>query len=188
MGELVSSSRPEALGAVLEKAVRNEHVGRLAWAALYGWAERRSYAPAVIALCRRILEDSSAATSLTKRATVRLRRVAHKNADAAGQVLAAYDDLVQHPTVAKRLVAEVQGWQNRIYICPCPLQPASGRVQYRLVRVPSSCWIRRSNAVQYARSRTTGWGHYTGDCYVASQRPASRTRAALVILPGIRCR
>ncbi|MEV3855081.1 hypothetical protein AB0J38_12230 [Streptomyces sp. NPDC050095] len=112
LGELVSSSRPEVLGAVLEKAVRNEHVGRLAWEALYGWAEQRSYAPAVIALCQRILEDSSAATSLTKRAMVRLRRVAHKNADAAGQVLAAYDDLVQHPTVAERLVAEVQGWQK----------------------------------------------------------------------------
>ncbi|MFD0291169.1 hypothetical protein [Streptomyces sp. NPDC127118] len=112
LGELVSSSKPEVLGAVLEKAVRNEHVGRLAWAALYGWAEQRSYAPAVIALCQRILEDSSTATSLAKRAMVRLRRVAHKNADAAGQVLAAYDDLVQHPTVAARLVAEVQGWQQ----------------------------------------------------------------------------
>ncbi|MGQ4386586.1 hypothetical protein [Streptomyces sp. SAS_270] len=112
LGELVGSSQPEVLGAVLERAVRNEHVGRLAWAALYGWAEQRSYAPAVIALCQRILEDSSAATSLAKRAMVRLRRVAHKNADAAGQVLAAYDDLVQHPTVEQRLVAEVQGWQQ----------------------------------------------------------------------------
>lgn len=112
LGELVSSSRPEVLGAVLDKAVRNEHVGRMAWAALYGWAEQRSYAPAVIALCQRILEDSSAATSLTKRAMVRLRRVAHKNADVAVQVLATYDDLVQHPTVAERLVAEVQGWQK----------------------------------------------------------------------------
>ncbi|MDT0408311.1 MULTISPECIES: hypothetical protein [Streptomyces] len=112
LGELVSSSKPEVLGAVLEKAVRNEHVGRLAWAALYGWAAQRSYAPAVIALCQRILEDSSTVTSLAKRAMVRLRRVAHKNADAAGQVLAAYDDLVQHPTVAVRLVAEVQGWQQ----------------------------------------------------------------------------
>ncbi|MFF0507054.1 hypothetical protein ACFYUH_26090 [Streptomyces fimicarius] len=112
LGELLSSSRPDVLGTVLEKAVRNEHVGRLAWAALYGWAEQRSYAPAVIALCQRILEDSSAATSLTKRAMVRLRRVAHRNADAADQVLAAYDDLVQHPTVAERLVAEVQGWQK----------------------------------------------------------------------------
>ncbi|MET9732776.1 hypothetical protein ABZZ79_19645 [Streptomyces sp. NPDC006458] len=112
LGELVGSSQPEVLGAVLDKAVRNEHVGRLAWAALYGWAEQRSYAPAVIGLCQRILEDSSAATSLAKRAMVRLRRVAHKNADAAGQVLAAYDDLVQHPTVGQRLVAEVQGWQQ----------------------------------------------------------------------------
>ncbi|MGW3027794.1 hypothetical protein [Streptomyces sp. NPDC001221] len=44
LGELVGSSRPEVLGAVLEKAVRNEHVGRLAWAAPYGWAEQKSYA------------------------------------------------------------------------------------------------------------------------------------------------
>ncbi|MEU5211229.1 hypothetical protein [Streptomyces sp. NPDC020742] len=112
LGELVGSSQPEVLGAVLEKAVRNEHVGRLAWAALYGWAEQKSYAPAVIALCQRILEDSSVASSLAKRAMVRLRRVAHKNTDAAGQVLAAFDDLAQRPTVIKRLVSEVQGWQQ----------------------------------------------------------------------------
>ncbi|RMB81147.1 hypothetical protein CTZ28_36495 [Streptomyces shenzhenensis] len=114
LGELVGSSQPKVLGAVLESAVRNEHVGRLAWEALYGWAEQKSYAPAVIALCRRILEDSSVATSLAKRAMVRLRRVAHKNTDATvvSQVLAAFDDLVQHPTVAQRLVGEVHGWQQ----------------------------------------------------------------------------
>ncbi len=114
LGELVGSSQPKVLGAVLERAVRDEHVGRLAWEALYGWAEKESYAPAVVALCRRILEDSSVATSLTKRAMVRLRRVAHKNTDGAviGQVLAAFDDLVQHPTVAQRLVGEVHGWQQ----------------------------------------------------------------------------
>ncbi|MGW5482319.1 hypothetical protein [Streptomyces sp. NPDC004008] len=112
LGELVGSSRPEVLGAVLEKAVRNEHVGRLAWAAPYGWAEQKSYAPAVIALCQRILEDSSVGTSLAKRAMMRLRRVAHKNTDAAGQVLTAFDDLAQHPTVTQRLVGEVQGRQQ----------------------------------------------------------------------------
>ncbi|MFF0225323.1 hypothetical protein [Streptomyces sp. NPDC004629] len=114
LGELVGSSQPKVLGAVLESAVRNEHVGRLAWEALYGWAEQKSYAPAVIALCRRILEDSSVATSLAKRAMVRLRRVAHKNTDATvvSQVLAAFDGLVHLPTVAQRLVGEVHGWQQ----------------------------------------------------------------------------
>ncbi|MDF3292355.1 hypothetical protein [Streptomyces silvisoli] len=114
LGELVGSSHPMVLGAVMESAVRNEHVGRLAWEALYGWAEQKSYAPAVIALCRRILEDSSVATSLAKRAMVRLRRVAHKNTDATvvSQVLDAFDALVQHPAVAQRLAGEVQGWQQ----------------------------------------------------------------------------
>lgn len=114
LGELVGGSQPKVLGAVMESAVRNEHVGRLAWEALYGWAEQKSYAPAVVALCRSILEDSSAATSLAKRAMVRLRRVAHKNTDATvvSQVQAAFDALVQHPNVAERLAGEVQSWQQ----------------------------------------------------------------------------
>ncbi|MFJ4622003.1 hypothetical protein [Streptomyces sp. NPDC088812] len=114
LSELVGGSHPQVLGAVMESAVRNEHVGRLAWEALYGWAEQKSYAPAVIALCRRILEDSSVDTSLAKRAMVRLRRVAHKNNDDAvvSQVLDAFDALVQHPTVAQRLAGEVHGWQQ----------------------------------------------------------------------------
>ncbi|MCX5250579.1 hypothetical protein OG895_36185 [Streptomyces sp. NBC_00201] len=114
LGELVGGSHPKVLGAVMESAVRNEHVGRLAWEALYGWAEKESYAPAVIALCRRILEDSSVATSLAKRAMVRLRRVAHKNTDPTGasQVQAAFDSLAQHPTVTQRLASEVQSWQQ----------------------------------------------------------------------------
>ncbi|MFF8918737.1 hypothetical protein ACF08M_36880 [Streptomyces sp. NPDC015032] len=114
LGELVGSSQPKVLGAVMESAVRNEHVGRLAWEALYGWAEQKSYAPTVIALCRRILDDSSVAASLAKRAMVRLRRVAHKNTDdtVVSQVLDAFDALVQHPTVAQRLAGEVHGWQQ----------------------------------------------------------------------------
>lgn len=114
LGELVGSSQPQVLGAVMESAVRNEHVGRLAWEALYGWAEQKSYAPTVIALCRRILEDSSVATSQAKRAMVRLRRVAHKNTDdsVVSQVRDAFDALVEHPAVAQRLAGEVQGWQQ----------------------------------------------------------------------------
>lgn len=114
LGELVGSSQPEVLSAVMESAVRNEHVGRLAWEALYGWAEQKSYAPAVIALCRSTLEDSSVAGSLAKRAMVRLRRVAHKNTDATviSQVLTAFDALAQHSSVAQRLADEVQGWQH----------------------------------------------------------------------------
>ncbi|WP_254403135.1 hypothetical protein [Streptomyces anulatus] len=114
LGELAGGNQPKVLGAVMESAVRNEHIGRLAWAALYGWAEQKNYAPAVIALCRSILEDTSAAPSLAKRAMVRLRRVAHKNTDASviSQVQAAFDALAQHPTVAQRLVGEVQSWQQ----------------------------------------------------------------------------
>lgn len=114
LGELVGSQRPEVLGAVMESAVRNEHVGRVAWDTLYGWAEQKSYAPTVIALCRRILEDSSVAASLAKRAMVRLRRVAHKNTDdsVVSQVRDAFDSLVEHPAVVARLVGEVQGWQR----------------------------------------------------------------------------
>ncbi|MGY1583291.1 hypothetical protein [Streptomyces sp. MN13] len=119
LGGLVGSSHPKVLGAVMERAVHNEHVGRLAWEALYGWAEKESYAPAVITLCRRVLEDSSVATSLAKRAMVRLRRVAHKNTGGTviGQVQAAFDSLVLHPTVALRLAGEVVSWQQGKVSC-----------------------------------------------------------------------
>ncbi|GGY16832.1 hypothetical protein GCM10010358_80550 [Streptomyces minutiscleroticus] len=114
LGDLARTDHPEVLGTVMESAVRNEHIGRLAWEALYRWAEQDGYAPTVIALCRRILEDSSAASADTRRAMVRLRRVAHKAGDNSvrQRVLDAFEALVQQPTAAQRLVDEVRGWQH----------------------------------------------------------------------------
>ncbi|MFD7817625.1 hypothetical protein ACFV6E_32595 [Streptomyces sp. NPDC059785] len=114
LGDLARASHPEVLGTVMESAIRNEHIGRLAWEALYQWAAQDGYAPTVIALCRRILEDSSVTTAHARRAMVRLRRVAHKAGDHAvrGQVLDAFDALVQQPTATQHLMNEVRSWQD----------------------------------------------------------------------------
>lgn len=114
LGKASCVKKPEVLGAVMESAVRNEHIGRLAWEALYRWAENDEYAPAVIALCRRILKDTTIAPSTAKRAMVRLRRIAHTTGEGATRklVLTAYTELAQQPVGAARLAAEVREWQQ----------------------------------------------------------------------------
>jgi hypothetical protein len=114
LGKISSSSQPEVLSAVMESAVRNEHIGRLAWEALYRWAEQDEYALTVIALCRHILEDTSVTAAMAKRAMVRLRRVAHKTHDPTvrSKVLVAFTEIAQRPTGTTRLAAEVRDWQQ----------------------------------------------------------------------------
>ncbi|NYE44789.1 hypothetical protein [Streptomyces fulvorobeus] len=114
LGKTACAKKPEVLGAVMESAVRNEHIGRLAWEVLYRWAEQDEYAPAVIVLCRRILEDTTVAPSTAKRAMVRLRRIAHTTGERATRelVLAAYTDLAERPVGAARLTSEVREWQQ----------------------------------------------------------------------------
>lgn len=51
LGKITSGVRPDVLGTVMDNAVRDEHVGRLAWSMLYRWASRTEYAPVVIAVC-----------------------------------------------------------------------------------------------------------------------------------------
>ncbi|MGY0055102.1 hypothetical protein ACWY4P_00675 [Streptomyces sp. LZ34] len=114
LGGIAYASKPGVLSAVMESAVHNEHIGRLAWATLYRWAGQDEYAPAVISLCRRILEEASVTTSTAKMAMVRLRRIAHITRDIAirGSVLAAFEDIAQRPVGATRLVTEVRDWQQ----------------------------------------------------------------------------
>lgn len=104
---------PGVLASVMEAAVRDEHIGSLAWDTLYRWAEYETYTTAVILLCRRVLQDP-ASTAAEKRAMVRLRRVAHMaTTDATtGAVLEAFDELAQQSSGAARLVTEVRGWQQ----------------------------------------------------------------------------
>ncbi len=114
LGGLVRDSHPKVLGAVMESAVRNEHIGRLAWEALYRWAGQDGYAPTVVELCRRILEDATVAASHARRAMVRLRRVAHKAGEPTSrqQVLDVFEELAQQPAAVRYLVDEVRAWQT----------------------------------------------------------------------------
>lgn len=109
-----ASTSPEVLAAVMEAAVRDEHIGPLAWDTLYRWAEQESYTEAVISLCRRVLHDPASAAA-EKRAMVRLRRVAHTGTTDTTReaVLNAFDELAQQPSGAARLVTEVLGWQQK---------------------------------------------------------------------------
>lgn len=109
-----ASSRPEVLADVMEVAVRDEHIGPLAWDTLYRWAEHETYTAAVISLCRKVLRDSPS-TAAEKRAMVRLRRVAHTATTdtTRAAVLEAFDELAQQQSGAARLVTEVRGWQEK---------------------------------------------------------------------------
>ncbi|MFE5143947.1 hypothetical protein ACFRDV_41080 [Streptomyces fagopyri] len=115
LGKITSGERPDVLGTVMDNAVRDEHVGRLAWSMLYRWAGGRSaYAAVVIEVCRRILQEPDATASATKMAMVRLRRVAQSNddPDTRRSVLTVFRNLAGQPEVQRRLVAEVRSWQQ----------------------------------------------------------------------------
>ncbi|MET8205863.1 hypothetical protein ABZT51_07405 [Streptomyces sp. NPDC005373] len=114
LGAIARDSHPDLLSAVLDVAVHDEHVGRLAWDVLYRWAEQKPYAPTVISTCRRVLHDDAANASTAKRAMVRLRRIAHTTSepDLRRDVLEAFEDLAGQPTGTARLVAEVRDWQE----------------------------------------------------------------------------
>ncbi|MET8241765.1 hypothetical protein [Streptomyces sp. NPDC005078] len=114
LGAIAHSDRPELLSAVLGTAVQDEHVGRLAWAALYRWAGSKEYAPAVISTCRRVLHDPSASPSTAKMAMVRLRRIAHTtdDPDTRREVRNAFEELTRQPSGTDRLVTEVRNWQQ----------------------------------------------------------------------------
>ncbi|MET7989150.1 hypothetical protein [Streptomyces sp. NPDC005281] len=114
LGKITSGVRPDVLGTVMDNAVRDEHVGRLAWSMLYRWAARSEYAPVVIEVCRRILQEPDVTASAAKMAMVRLRRVAQSSADpdTRRSVLTVFQELAGQPAVKQRLVAEVRSWQQ----------------------------------------------------------------------------
>ncbi|MCT9113050.1 hypothetical protein N4G69_47310 [Streptomyces mirabilis] len=114
LGAIARDARPDLLSAVLDVAVHDEHVGRLAWDVLYRWAEQKDYAPTVISTCRRVLHDDSASASTAKRAMVRLRRIAHTTSESGlrRDVLKAFEELAGQPSGTGRLVAEVRDWQE----------------------------------------------------------------------------
>ncbi|MGW2911297.1 hypothetical protein ACWC9X_12710 [Streptomyces asoensis] len=115
LGKITSGVRPDVLGTVMDNAVRDEHVGRLAWSMLYRWAGGRSaYAAVVIEVCRRILQEPDVTASATKMAMVRLRRVTQSSddPDTRRSVLTVFQELAGQPEVKRRLVAEVRSWQQ----------------------------------------------------------------------------
>ncbi|MFD9238445.1 hypothetical protein ACFWB3_24695 [[Kitasatospora] papulosa] len=115
LGKITSGVRPDVLGTVMDNAVRDEHVGRLAWSMLYRWAGARSeYAAVVIEVCQRILQEPDVTVSAVKMAMVRLRRVAQSSDDPETRrsVLTVFQKLAGQPEVKRRLVAEVRSWQQ----------------------------------------------------------------------------
>ncbi|MFE6490772.1 hypothetical protein [Streptomyces sp. NPDC057748] len=113
LGSIACAENPELLGAVLLRAVGDEHVGRAAWATLYRWAGQQEYTRTVVNTCRSVLLDETSGPSAAKMALVRLRRVARKSDDPATRlgVLSAFKELVSRPARTAMLVAEVAAWQ-----------------------------------------------------------------------------
>ncbi|MET7639485.1 hypothetical protein [Streptomyces sp. NPDC005438] len=109
-----AASAPDVFASVMESAVRDEHIGPLAWKTLYRWAGSDTYTEPVILLCQRVLQDPMSAGA-EKRAMVRLRRVAHRSTTDVTRetVLKAFDELAQQDCGIARLVTEVRGWQQK---------------------------------------------------------------------------
>lgn len=114
LGKIAATSTPDVLSTVMDSAVRNEHIGRLAWGMLYRWAAQQNYAPVVITVCQRILQEPDVTTSAAKMAMVRLRRVAQSSGDenTRRHVLTAFEELARQPAATAWLVAEVRNWQQ----------------------------------------------------------------------------
>ncbi|MFK4107745.1 hypothetical protein [Streptomyces sp. NPDC002176] len=114
--QLGSPTRPvkqELLSAVLVQAVQDEHVGRQAWAILYGWASTRERATTVVATCRQILNTPDVTSSQARMAMVRLRRAANSGQETAWpEALKAFVEQAQHPVGVARLITEVRAWQQ----------------------------------------------------------------------------
>ncbi|MFB4420099.1 hypothetical protein C5F59_003280 [Streptomyces sp. QL37] len=113
LGSIACDKNPELLGAVLLRAVGDEHVGRAAWATLYRWAGQHQYTRTVVDTCRSVLMEETSGPSAAKMALVRLRRVARKEEDPATRlrVLAVMKELVTRPARTAMLVTEVAAWQ-----------------------------------------------------------------------------
>ncbi|MFD0370110.1 hypothetical protein [Streptomyces sp. NPDC127114] len=113
LGSIACAENPELLGAVMLRAVRDEHVGRAAWATLYRWAGQQEYIRTVVDTCRSVLLNEASGPSAAKMALVRLRRVARKSDDPATRlrVLSVMKELVSRPARTAMLVAEVTAWQ-----------------------------------------------------------------------------
>ncbi|WP_394436096.1 hypothetical protein [Streptomyces sp. SGAir0957] len=195
LGSLTRDSHPQILGAVMESAVRNEHIGRLAWEALYRWAGADGYAPTVVSLCQRILRDTTVAAPHARRAMVRLRRVAHTSKEPAvrGHVLSVFEDLAGQPATTPFLVDEVRAWQadkgspRSGSLAFLALMSAQGDGSPQLLSLPG---IDTARAVQELLSspttapevisRLTEWiGNSTKD-------PAAYTQLRDLLLPALR--
>lgn len=114
LNKLAELTEPDLLGAVLQTAVHDEHVGRVVWATLYQWADTSGSAPTVVSTCRLIVADPQVSFATTKMAVVRLRRVAQKTTEPAVRqsVLTAFEELARRPAGRARLVTEVRTWQQ----------------------------------------------------------------------------
>ncbi|MEU6312525.1 hypothetical protein [Streptomyces sp. NPDC047014] len=113
LGGIACAKNPELLGAVLLRAVGDEHAGRAAWATLYRWAGQQEYTRTVVDTCRNVLLDESSGPSAAKMALVRLRRIAYKSNDPETRfhVFSVMKELVPRPSRTAMLVAEVTAWQ-----------------------------------------------------------------------------
>ncbi|MFI6348468.1 hypothetical protein [Streptomyces sp. NPDC050560] len=113
LGSATHPAKKELLSTLLVKAVQDEHIGRQAWGILYGWASVKERATAVVATCRRVLNNSDVTSSQARMAMVRLRRAANSGHESAwAEAREAFVEQAQHPVGVTRLVAEVRSWQQ----------------------------------------------------------------------------
>lgn len=112
----VLAGQPDVLAAVMEAIVHDEHIGRVAWSALYSWATQDNALlhGVVLSACSSVLRKDQSTRTSRQLALVRLRRIVTKATDPklAQAALDLLSELVRTPDGQAQLINEVTRWQQ----------------------------------------------------------------------------
>jgi hypothetical protein len=104
----------DLLARVVARAVRDEHVGPLAWNTLYTWASQSEVHPVVTAVCRGVLEDHDSTPATRRMAIVRLRHVVQSQCknEVRNEVLGVLQVLAKTEEGLDRLMDMIEPWMK----------------------------------------------------------------------------
>ncbi|MFJ5233010.1 hypothetical protein ACIQBJ_24310 [Kitasatospora sp. NPDC088391] len=111
----VAAGRTGLLTEVTARVLADEHMRRGVWQLLTGWARTPSGpGPAVVDVCRSVLQDRDGRPQDRKLAMTRLRQLAlHAEGSLRERLLALLDDLAAEERTRALLVGEVDTWLTR---------------------------------------------------------------------------
>lgn len=112
----VEADQQDVLAAVMGAIVDDEHLGRVAWSALYTWAGQGDalLQRVVLSVCAQVLRNEGSTRAGRQLALVRLRRIVTRSTDpaVASTALDLLSELAKTPAGKGQLVNEVSRWQQ----------------------------------------------------------------------------